>query len=639
MRNGNAGQPQRDPSPLQTAIGYSSTREAAPSLARPGACFRVGKTSWRLPKRLFRSTLTRPLLAFLLLCASNAACAAYRVQLDAPSSLKKLLERHLDLVRYQDRDDLNDDQLNFMLETVEAQVAKLTSTEGYFLPRTMVKVDRSGAQPVVQLTVESGARTTVANVDVRVSGAAPEHSPAQAARVRRNWQLKPGEPFRQQDWDTAKQTGLQILQRRRYPAARIAESDARIYPDIEQADLAVSYDSGPLFTLGPLQVSGTARYPESIIYNVNPLHPGEEYSADRLLELQREIQRTPYFSNVVIDIDKDPAHAQQAPVHVQVTEFPTQRLRAGVGYSTDTGAHVEGRYSHFNLFNRAWVLDTQLRLEQRRQLGAVELAMPPGAGGWIDSAHASIDRTTLEGIDLRSRRIGLRRARNTEKRDFAYTLEYYSDQLQQLNGATLPPDTVVQPGTQRALVAGAALTRRQVDNPRFPRRGYIASLELGAAFQGLLTDQTFFRAYSQLRQYNPVGRRDIVILRGELGAVVTKGGTASIPASLLFRAGGTESVRGYRYQSIGNERNGIVYPTRYLVTGGAEYQRWFSEKWGAAVFYDVGAASDSWSGKSFFHAVGVGARYRSPIGPINADLAYGFQGGNIRPHLSLGIVF
>ncbi len=581
----------------------------------------------------------RPLLACLLLCAAGNAAAAYRVELDAPPPLKELLQRHLDLIRYQGRDDLNQDQLDYMLETVGAQVTRLASTEGYFLPHTTVRVERSGALPVVRLTVDAGARTTVAGVEVRVSGSAPERNPAQAERVRRTWQLKPGEPFRQEDWEAAKQHGLQILQRRRYPAARIAASEARIYPDIRQADLAVTYDSGPPFTLGPLRISGAERYPESIIRNVSPLRAGEEYSADRLLELQREIQQTPYFSNVVVDIDKDPAHPQQTPVRVRVTEFPARRLRAGVGYSTDTGAHVEGRYSRYDLFDRAWVLDSQLRLEQRRQSGALDLAMPPGRGGWVNSTHASIDRTTLEGIDLRSRRIGLRRTRNTEKRDFAYTIEYYSDQLLQLNGAALPPDIVAAPGTHRALVAGAALTRRQVDNPRFPRRGYIASLELGAALQGLLTDQTFFRAYSQLRQYHPAGRRDIAILRGELGAVITKGGNAAIPASLLFRAGGTDSVRGYRYQSIGNERNGIVYPTRYLVTGGAEYQRWFSEKWGAALFYDAGAASDRWSGKNFFHAVGIGARYRSPIGPINADLAYGFQGGNIRPHLSLGIVF
>jgi len=594
----------------------------------------IGKPAYSFPR------LALALFAGLLFGAlPQPAAAAYRVELDAPPPLKKLLTAHLDLVRYQDREDLNEDQLDYMLATVDSQVRRLASTEGYFLPKTTVSVDRGAGTPVVRVMVEAGARTMVSHVDVNVTGAVRERHPEQAERVHRRWQLRPGAPFRQEDWAAAKQAGLQILQRRRYPAARIADSDAAIYPDLQEADLAVEYDSGPLFTLGPLRISGTKRYPESIIRNVNPLHLGEEYSADRLLELQRQIQRTPYFSNVVIDIDRDSAHADQTPINVRVTEFPTQRLRFGVGYSTDTGAHLQGLHSHYNVFGRAWTLETQLRLEQRRQLGALELAMPPDTAGYVNSAHVSAERTTLEGVDLRTRRIGLRRTRNTEKRDFAYTLEYYSDRLEQLNGAALPPDTVVLPGTHRALVAGIALTRRQVDNPRFPRRGYVASLETGAAFQSMLTDQTFFRAYSQLRQYHPVCRRDVVILRGELGAVITKGGNAAIPASLLFRAGGTESVRGYSYQSIGNERNGTVYPTRYLFTGGAEYQHWFSQTWGAAVFYDVGAAADRWSGKNFFHGIGIGARYRSPIGTINADLAYGIQEDRIRPHLSLGVVF
>ncbi|HJV54007.1 MAG TPA: autotransporter assembly complex family protein, partial [Noviherbaspirillum sp.] len=416
-------------------------------------------------------------------------------------------------------------------------------------------------------------------------------------------------------------------------------SQARIDPASGQAALAVDYDSGPPFAFGPLRITGTSRYPDSIIDNVNPLRPGEEYSADRLLELQHQIQRTPYFSNVVVDIDKTPERAAQAPVAVKVTEFPAQRVRAGAGYATDTGAHLEGRYSYYNLFDRAWVMDAQARLEQRRQFGALELAMPPAAGAWVDSGHGSTERTTLEGIDLRSKRVGLRRTHHDDQSDFAYTLDYYSDQLQQLSGATLPADTVVEPGTHTALVAGIAVTRRRVDNPLFPRRGYIASIEAGGALHDVLTDQSFFRFYGRVRQYHPVGRRDLIVLRGEMGAVIGRGGNAEIPASLLFRAGGADSVRGYSYQSIGNERNGTVYPTRYLLTGGAEYQRWFSEKWGGALFYDAGAATDRWSGKNFFHALGIGARWRSPVGPVNGDLAYGFQGGNFRPHLSLGIVF
>ena len=587
----------------------------------------------------FPTSGSRLALSILACLLSGPAHAAYRVQLEAPEPLRELLSAHLDLIRYQNRDDLNEDQLSFMLDTADKQVADLAATEGYFSPRTEVRVSDDAGATLVHIKVDAGMRTTVVSADITVSGNAGEHAPADTEQVRRNWPLAPGAPFRQQDWADAKQEGLQFLQQRRYPAARIAASQARVYPDLHQAELAVEYDSGPPFFFGPLRISGTGRYPNSIIDNVNPLRPGEDYSADRLLQLQHQIQRTPYFSNVVVDIDKDPAHAAQAPVEVKVTEFPAQRVRAGAGYATDTGARLEGRYSRYNLFDRAWVLDAQTRLEQRRQSGALELAMPPAAGGWVNSGHGSSERTTLEGIDLRSKRLGLRRTRHTDQTDFAYTAEYYSDRLQQLSGAALPPDTVVEPGVHRALVAGIAVTRRHVDNPLFPRRGYIGSIEAGGALQGVLTDQSFFRFYGRMRQYFPVGRRDLLVLRGELGAVITKGGNAEIPASLLFRAGGADSVRGYSYQSIGNERNGIVYPTRYLVTGGTEYQRWFSEKWGAAVFYDIGAATDRWSGKNFFHALGIGARWRSPVGPVNGDLAYGFQGGNIRPHLSLGIVF
>lgn len=580
-----------------------------------------------------------PLFLFCALCLASLPVSAYRVTVEAPGPLKDLLTEFLDLVRYQDREDLNVDQFNYMLATVDEEVRKLAATEGYFSPTTTVEVERDAEPMLVRIKVEAGPRVRVSDVDLEVTGATATQSPEQVRRVHRAWPLQKGEPFRQEEWNQAKQEGLQILQRRRYAAARIASSEARIYADEYEAELDVTYDSGPVFTLGAPRVTGTRRYPESIVENVNPLDIGEEYSTERLLELQRQVLRTPYFSNVLVSIDRDPANATQAPINVEVTEFPTQRIRGGAGYATDTGARLDGRYSHNNVFGRAWVFEGQTRLEQRRQFGSLDLAMPPGRKAYVNSIHTSIERTTLEGIELNSRRVGVRRARSTDTADTAYSIQYYSDHLQQLDGAAIPPEIFVQPGTHRALVTSIARTRRRVDNPAFPRRGNIIAWEAGVAVKGLLSDETFFRAYSRLRQYLPVGRRDLVILRGELGAVISQGDDAAIPASLLFRAGGTDSVRGYGFQSIGNVQNGTVYPTRFLLTGGVEYQHWFSEEWGGAVFYDVGTAIDDWNSKDFFHGAGVGARWRSPVGRVNLDLAYGFQENRLRPHLSLGIAF
>jgi translocation and assembly module TamA len=590
----------------------------------------------------------RYVLGFLLLNLwLTPALAVYRVEVEAPGKLRQLLTQYLDLARYQDRTDLSAEQLQFLIDTAPAQVRQLTSTEGYFSPETKVTLqgegegEGDGNDRVVRVQVQPGPRTLIGAANISVAGAVVQEAPQRVDEIRTNWALPPGQPFVQSEWDRAKKEGLQRLQNQRYAAARIADSQALIDADADPAEarLTVNYDSGPTFTLGALDISGTRRYPPRIIENVNPLHPGEQYSVARLLELQRQIQNTPYFSNVIVGIDDDPQHATLAPVKVRVSEFPTQRIRTGVGYATDTGARTEARYTHLNLLGRALVFDSQIRVEQQRQYGALELALPPDTTSFVNSANTSYERTTLQGIDLRSLRAGLKRARSREKYDIAYTLDYYRDELLQLSGVPLPSGTVAEPGKHQALVPGFSWTRREVDNPIFPRRGNVVALQVGAALKGVLTDQSFARAYLRARQYVPVGSRDLMIFRSEIGATLTKGSSAAIPASLLFRAGGTDSIRGYAYQSIGNVQNGTVFPTKFLLTASAEYQHWLSAEWGAAVFYDIGTAADNWHDKTLYQGVGVGARWRSPVGPVNLDLAYGVRDGALRPHISLGIAF
>ena len=571
-----------------------------------------------------------------------SAHAAYKVDIEAVAPLENLLKTHLDLVRYQDRTDLNEEQLQFMLDTLSEQVRELSSTEGYFSPLTKVTLDRPAAGDANTIThvlvhVEAGPQTNITDVNIDVTGIAAQQDAQRLTSIRSKWSLPVGAPFRQEEWDKAKQQGLDNLQQRDYAAAHIVNSQASITD--EEAALSVHYDSGPRFTLGPLQISGARRYPDSIINNVNPLYLGEQYDVNRLLALQRQIQNTPYYSNVIVGIDNDSEHADMAPIKVQVTEYQAQRVRTGIGYATDTGAQLDGRYTNYNVFDNAWVFDSQLQLAQKRQYGLLNLAMPPDDKSFINSVNASLEHTTLEGVDLRSFHTGIKRMRTGELYDTTYSLTYYRDDLQQANGATLPADTIVTPGKHQALVPGFAWARRNVDDPIFPRSGSLLTLESGFAIKGLVTDQTFGRLYGRFKQYFPVAQRDVIILRSELGGVFTEGTASEVPASLLFRAGGTESIRGYGYDSIGNSQNGTVYPTKYLMTGSAEYQHWLTPSWGGAVFYYTGSAADSWAGRSFYSGVGPGLRWRSPVGSLNFDLAYGIQKREIRPHISLGIAF
>nr|WP_042888113.1 autotransporter assembly complex family protein [Cupriavidus necator] len=565
------------------------------------------------------------------------AGAAYKVEVEAPKPIREMLEEHLDLARYKDRTDLSPDQFDYMVETVGEQVRQFTSTEGYFDPTTTTRVEGEGDKRVVHLMVDPGARTLIRNVDVQVTGPAATRSPAQVAELRSKWGLPVGDPFRQADWDKAKEDALVTLQSHNYYGARLAASQARVEPDELRADLSAHYVSGPAYLIGPLKVTGTRRYPEQIIYNVNPLSEGEPYRVERLLELQRAIQNQPYFSNVQVDLepppdaDKAPDGVVTAPVSVRVREYPVHRLNSGVGFTTDTGAQVEGRYSYYNMFNRGWTFDSQARLEQKRSYLFAETAMPPDSRNYRNSVYSSYERTIdIENTDTTSLRAGLKRSRSRERYDITTSLDFYYDKLE--------PEG--QPSQiSKALVPAFAWTRRDVDNPVFPRRGNVINTQIGVAARGFVSDATFLRLYGRIRQYIPVGKRDLVVARLELGADLTGDSSSQIPATLRFRAGGTDSIRGYTYQSIGTRSGASVLPAKYLGTGSLEYQYWFKPDWGVAVFWDLGTAADNLHGVKIYNGVGVGVRWRTPVGPLQLDVGYGIQEQQFRPHISLGVAF
>ena len=584
------------------------------------------------PRTAVRITvLASAFAAFVLpVQAAWAAKASYQVKIEAPRAIRKLLEQHLDLARFAKRSDIGAEQLDYLITAAPQQVRNLVETEGYFTPVVRTDAQTESGKRVIVVSVDPGRRTTIGSVKLNFSGPVTSEDPDQEAATRKAFSLASGAPFSQSGWADAKNASLSALKARRYLAARIARSQARIDPTTRIADLSVSYDSGPTFTIGKVEASGLQRYPTKIVANVNPLHEGEIYSAARILELQRQVQSTPYFASVAVDVAADPSKPLDAPVHVKVSEYQYNSIRTGVGYSSDLGAHVQGQYSYLNVFDRAWAFTVSGRLEQDEQYGSLQLSMPPDARAWTNSFLTSYTRTDVENTNIDSIVVGVQRTRTSQTIDYSYSLRFYDDRLSQ---------NVGPPSTARALMPAWGWTRRNVDDPIFPRSGNLFGAELGVAVKGLVTDQTFARGYVHGRQYFPVGKQDLILLRAELGGVFTSGSASGIPASLLFRAGGASSVRGYSYESLGTNVAGSVLPAKYLMTGGAEYQHWFSHDWGAAVFYDVGTATDTWADKVFYQGVGVGARWRSPVGPVNVDVAYGLRNHSFRPYLTLGIAF
>jgi translocation and assembly module TamA len=567
---------------------------------------------------------------------------ALAVQVNAPKELKPILERYLDTARAARLDEeLTEEELLRLQQASLETARELLATEGYFSPRITSTVEGAGADRVLRYDVEAGPRTLIGAVDVRFEGAIVDAHPAGAdpdrtsrrnqrlrERIERDFKLNLNKPFRQADWDAAKQAALRPLLQNTYPAARLVASEAKIDPT-QHASLSLVVDSGPPFFYGPVQISGTQRYPASMIEALNPTDPGEPYRQRDLQDYQQRLDASGYFSLVIVAIEPDPAVALAVPIQVTVTERPAQQLSFGVGYSTDTGERVQATYLHRNIFGEGQRLRLDGRLESKSNLALAELAWPRTARGYENRASLAYEQQDIEGQETESWKAVISRNRRRDRIDATASLQYQIEN--QVIGSTVDEQN-------EALSLGYAWTHRSAGRAFYPVRGHIANLQANVASDALLSDTSFLRLYGRYTEFFRIGAQGRLILRGEVGAVLADQ-REGIPTDFLFRAGGVDSVRGYDYQSLGLEVPGGVESVRNLATASVEYNYFFTPTWGAALFADAGDAADSFDQLSPVFGIGVGARYKSPIGPINVDLSYGEATGDVLLQFQFGVTF
>lgn len=583
----------------------------------------------------------------------------YTVRIDAPDPIETLLQDNLDLVRWRGNPRLDRNQLQRLIKATPDQVRTLVATEGYYSPTVTAGLDASAGVPQARVTVDPGQPVLVGDIDLVLQGFEPVGATGikfDGNALRARWALPVGARFRTADWEGAKRALLRQVMQVRYPRAQLLDSQAVVDPDQLRAVLKVVLDSGPEVHLGELRIEGLKRYPAVIITNLNPIKPGTEYSEATLQAFQAKLQDTGYFSGVEVSADMSamlddkieamtddqdapatpatPATPRPragglvtTPVLVRVTENKQKNVSAGLGLSTNTGKRAQLTYDDLAVMGLRF--KSALIFETLRQSARGDLYWPTTAQGYSDSVGTGFERTDLQGERTSVSTVAAKRAWGTPLLEHSVTLEYLNE-LRNVDG---------QPtSSSKSVPLTYNLTRRKLDNLLSPTVGYAFNAQLGGAVLPLLTDQRFLRATARIVNYRPVGTSGTLILRADAGAVASRQ-KAGVPSTFLFRAGGDQSVRGYAFQQLGIAQGSAIVPGRYLASASAEYQYWFKPPYGIAFFYDAGNAADSLRELHPKSGYGVGGRWRSPVGPINVDVAYGHAVKQVRLHFSLGFTF
>lgn len=555
----------------------------------------------------------------------------YGFTVHAPSEFAASIRESTLVGRWQYRKDYDPVQFVGLVSKLRDEVLGILQAQGYFSP--VIDIDDTNDQVTVRVT--PGMRTRVSELSVDIAGNVTH---IRALRdVRRDFGMVVGDPFISSNWQSGKTAIISAMRRQGFLRARVTRSDARIDARTGKAVLKVNIDPGPRIAFGDISIQGMARYPERIIDDLKTFQAGDPFSEEELQQFQTRLRDSGYFNSAsaLPDLLSLQEHPEQrsVPINVIVDEAPQHRITYGLGVSTDDGVRGQLGFQDLNLLGMQ--MEAALVLSQRRQRAFTNFRTPYDADDRYYGFGGRVERETINNHTSIKSNVYVGYGQRQEDID-AFTFLQYQFESDKVRTTGARNDV-------KALVLGKAWTLQRFDSDLNPSRGFGLKFEISGASRHLLSDQTFTRYYASAIGFKPLADKGFwskgtLSARLEMG-VVNASSRNDIPSDNLFYAGGTQSLRGYGYRSLGPRVDGAVFGQRYLAIGSLEYLHRITPVVSASVFYDYGNVAASWRSYSPVSGYGVGAQLTTPVGPVRLDLAYGQAVHRYRFHLSIGFSF
>lgn len=564
-------------------------------------------------------------MAFAFGCAAAQAAVDVRIE-GLDDDLADAVRASLQLTQYASRP-ASPARVRYLYGQSDEQIRAALEPFGYYSPTIDADLEPAGDDWRATFRVEAGSPVTISAVNVDVRGLADDLPAVQATLAA--FGLGPGDQLDHEVYESGKRAIDTAIRGAGYLDATLAVHRVAVNTDTRDARVDLEWDAGPRYRIGDVRFS-KAQFDPEFLRRFVPWGPDEHYTTDRLLALQQRLVEADYFATVSVTPVLERRQDGRVPVDVILTPDERNVYAAALYYSTDFGAGARLRYQRRWLNPQGHRLESRLEYSQRLEEYAVTYAIPkPGPKDRTYTAGFAYRDEESDTAVSRSLRAAVAESRK-RWRGWARTLS-----LQYLRGDFEIADVR---GRSTLLYVEGALQKRRLDDLMFPRDGYSVDLGLRYAPGGFVSDTSVGQVFATGRRLLRVTEDGRLILGLRLGAM-TVGDFDALPPELRFFAGGDRSLRGFDYQAIGEvDDAGRVIGGRYLAVGTVEYEHYFLENWGAAVFSDVGDAfSDRFDANV---SVGVGLRWRSPIGMVRVDVAKPvetrFAADGVRVHIMIG---
>ena len=456
---------------------------------------------------------------------------------------------------------------------------------------------------------------------------------------------------------------LTALENQGYAFAKVDPPVAGEDPRKHALNVTFHVVTGPHVQIGEIRFEGLKRVHERLVRRRLLLHTGEPYSALAVERARKDLLTLGVFASVNVRLADSPDGEGRVPVTFQMEERPRHAVSLSGAYSSDLGGSAGVNWSDRNVRGNA----EQLNLSAT----VINLGGTATTGvGYDTSAKYVLPEFAHRDQSLQFAVGAIKQALQAYEQKAVTSGVTLSRKLSSVwtgtVGISAVRETITQEGiaqdyTLFALPLGILYDSTDLPSPLSDAtHGVRASLTLAPTRSHGHLDTTFYITQFSIADYLDLHRlfrtergRSVLAVRALLASAL--GATVSVetidgvqvrvpdlPPDQRFYAGGSGTVRGYRYQSVGPE-----FPDGNPVGGTAlsainvEFRQRFGRNFGAALFADAGAVGEKLSPLSgLIHggrcssgasspsttncwAVGVGAglRYYTPIGALRLDLA------------------
>ncbi len=367
--------------------------------------------------------------------------------------------------------------------------------------------------------------------------------------------LAPGAPAVAADVLAAQARVLAALRRNGYALAKVDAPVAILRPAQRTLDVSYKVDAGPQVDLGPIRLRGLDGVNPAFVRRRLLVHRGEQFNPDTIESARTDLLSLGVFSSVTAQAATSTDPDGQLPITFQFVERPRNAISANVAYSTDLGASAGLTYTRRNLFGNAERLDLGATATQ---LGGTDTTSP----GY--DVTAALTKPDIFGVRNQNLRISL----EAVKQDLqAYSrtagiagvtvTRALSPTVSGSVGVLATEELVLQEGVTRdytllQLPITATWDTTGPNGLLDPTHGIrvAATVTPTASLAGQQSEFVFAELTGSTYINLGAPGRSVLALRAT-AATVQGASTFQIPPEQRLYAGGTGTVRGYRYQSVG----------------------------------------------------------------------------------------